>query len=90
MARKFTVDLAQLDEVIALLARFDTDAEELCGEVDQTVNRLHVSWSGEGACPTRGARAVDDWRGRDAHRAGEPASGGEYGPRELLAQRRSE
>lgn len=55
MARKFTVDLSLLDEVIGPLARFDTDAGELCGEVDQTVNRLHVSWSGEGAQAQRAA-----------------------------------
>ena len=55
MARKFTVDLNELDAVIGLLVRFDADAEELCSEVDQTINRLHVSWSGEGAQAQRAA-----------------------------------
>lgn len=49
MAERFLINLDEFDEIIAEMSRFDADAESLCGEVDQLVGRLHVTWAGEGA-----------------------------------------
>ncbi|MDG3014657.1 WXG100 family type VII secretion target [Speluncibacter jeojiensis] len=49
MAEPYSVDLDELDDIVAQMSRFDSDAEHLCAEVDALVARLHVTWTGEGA-----------------------------------------
>lgn len=62
MAERFLIDLDELEEIIAGMSRFDTDAESLCREVDQLVGRLHVTWAGEGcAGSAAGPRALAAW-----------------------------
>lgn len=55
MAEKFTVNTEQLADIVADMAKFDTDAESVCREADQTVARLHGAWTGEAADAQRAA-----------------------------------
>lgn len=68
MAERFLIDLDELEEIIAGMSRFDTDAESHCREVDQLVGRLHVTWAGEGAQAQQ--QAHERWlRGAEQMRA---------------------
>ena len=42
----YKIDLEQLDDAIAKMAAFGTDAAELHGEITRRVDGLHLSWSG--------------------------------------------
>ncbi|GAA2053332.1 WXG100 family type VII secretion target [Williamsia deligens] len=55
MAKQFTVATEELADIVADMARFDSDAEAVCRDADQTVTRLHGSWTGEAADAQRAA-----------------------------------
>ncbi len=55
MAKPFTINTEELADIVADMAHFDTDAEATCTEVDQLVEKLHVSWTGDAASAQRAA-----------------------------------
>lgn len=55
MAQKFTINTDQLADIVGDMAKFDSDAESVCNDAEQTVARLHQSWTGEAADAQRAA-----------------------------------
>ncbi|MGZ8178909.1 WXG100 family type VII secretion target [Williamsia sp. SKLECPSW1] len=55
MAQQFTINTEQLAEIVADMAQFDSDAESVCRDAEQTVDRLHGTWTGEAADAQRAA-----------------------------------
>ncbi|WP_045820850.1 WXG100 family type VII secretion target [Williamsia herbipolensis] len=59
MARQFTINTEELADIVSAMARFDSDAESVCSDVDKTVASLHTTWTGEAADAQRAAH--DRW-----------------------------
>lgn len=55
----YRVNLQQLDDAIAAMAKFGTEVEGWLREVDRHIADLHLSWSSEAARAQRGAH--DRW-----------------------------
>ncbi|MFI9509081.1 WXG100 family type VII secretion target [Nocardia sp. NPDC052566] len=55
----YTVNLEQLDDAIAKMAKFGADVEGWLGEVDAHIADLHLSWSSKAATAQR--EAHDRW-----------------------------
>ncbi|PXX60387.1 WXG100 family type VII secretion target [Nocardia tenerifensis] len=55
----YRVNLTQLDDAIATMAKFGADVEGWLREVDQHVADLHLSWSSQAATAQRAAH--DRW-----------------------------
>ncbi|MEU2032779.1 WXG100 family type VII secretion target [Nocardia amamiensis] len=51
----YRVNLQQLDEAIATMAKFGAEVEGWLSEVDQHIADLHLSWSSEAADAQRAA-----------------------------------
>ena len=80
MAQKFTVNTELLADIVTDMAKFDSDAVSVCRDAEQTVDRLHGSWTGEAANAQRAAherwtRGADEMRSAvaDLRKAGDTA-----------------
>ncbi|HEX5089814.1 MAG TPA: WXG100 family type VII secretion target [Nocardioides sp.] len=59
MARAYAVDLAELQDRIDEMAAFEKTIEKALHHLDDVVENLHVTWTGEAAAAHRAAHA--DW-----------------------------
>lgn len=59
MSVRFTVDLAELDDVIATMASFQDHLDRQLAHLDRTVASLHDTWQGAAADAQRSAH--DEW-----------------------------
>ncbi len=57
---RFTVDLDELDAVIGDLTGFETRFSGRLAELDDLINALHLTWTGEAAGAQKGAH--EQWR----------------------------
>ncbi|MBF6207267.1 WXG100 family type VII secretion target [Nocardia beijingensis] len=51
----YRVNLQQLDDAIATMAKFGAEVEGWLSEVDQHIDDLHLSWSSDAAAAQRAA-----------------------------------
>lgn len=60
MSGPYSVDLAQLAQVIDQLDRFDRYLESALDQVERRVNQLHGTWTGQAAQAHQAAH--DEWK----------------------------